>query len=198
MASIDYPHQPEIAGYLDFFRLAAGMKDTLRSGLTAAGRPESAAEHSWRLALMALTLEDRLPEIDFDRLIRLLLIHDLAEVLTGDTPAPEQAGDKRGVERAAMAELLRPLPAAVAARLGALWDEYAAAETPEARLAKGLDRIETVLHHVEGANPPGFDYGFNLGYGRAHTDSHPMLAALRAPIDAETTRRAEAMLGKPD
>ena len=46
--------------------------------------------------------------------------------------------------------------------------------TPEARLAKGLDRLETVLQHVEGANPPDFDYAFNLGYGRGHTDVHPV------------------------
>ena len=72
----------------------------------------------------------------------------------------------------------------------ARWDEYNAVATPEARLAKGLDRLETVLQHVQGANPPDFDYGFNLGYGRAHTDAHPLVAALRAPVDAETARLA--------
>lgn len=198
MTSIDDPDPAEVAGYLAFFRLAAGLKDTLRSGLTAAGRPESTAEHSWRLALMALTLEERLPEIDCDRLIRLLLVHDLAEALTGDTPAPDQAEDKRPAERAAMAELLRPLPAATARRLAALWDEYSAAATLEARIAKGLDRIETVLHHVEGANPNGFDYRFNLDYGRGHTDAHAVLVALRAPVDAETARRAGADPAAPD
>ena len=46
------------------------------------------------------------------------------------------------------------------------------------------------MTHVEGANPPGFDYAFNLGYGREHTDRDPLIAALRAPIDAETARLA--------
>ena len=78
----------------------------------------------------------------------------------------------------------------MAARLLARWDEYNAVATPEARLAKGLDRLETVLQHVQGANPAGFDYAFNLGYGRAHTDAHPLIAALREPVDAETARLA--------
>ena len=72
----------------------------------------------------------------------------------------------------------------------ARWDEYNAVATPEARAAKALDRLETVMTHVEGANPPDFDYAFNLAYGQAHTAAHPLIAALRAPLDAETARRA--------
>ncbi len=176
--------------HLAFLRAAGALKDTLRSGRTAAGRAESVAEHSWRLCLMAVALEDDLDGIDAARLLRLLVVHDLAEAVGGDTPAPEQTGDKRAAERADLITLLATLPEKAAARLLALWEEYAAAETPEARLAKGLDRLETVLTHVEGANGPDFDYGFNLGYGRSHTDGHPVVAALRAPVDAETARLA--------
>lgn len=175
--------------YLAFLRAAGALKDTLRTGRTAAGRRESAAEHSWRLCLMAVTLEGALEGIDAGRLLRLLVVHDLAEAVGGDVPAPEQAGDKRPEERADLVDLLAPLPEAVSARLLALWDEYAAAATPEARLAKGLDRLETLLQHVEGANGPEFDYAFNLDYGREHTDRHAVVAALRAPVDAETARR---------
>jgi putative hydrolase of HD superfamily len=190
MNNRDDPVDDDAAAFLDFFRKAAALKDTLRRGLTAAGRPESVAEHSWRLALMALTIEDELPGIDCDRLIRLLLVHDLAEAITGDTPAPAQTGDKRDAERAAMANLLATLPVGAASRLAALWEDYAAAASTEARLAKGLDRLETLLHHLEGANPPDFDYAFNLDYGRVFTEAHPLLERLRGPIDAETARRA--------
>ncbi len=179
-----------ISAYLAFFRNTEALKDTLRSGHTAGGRPESTAEHSWRLALMALALEEELPGIDHHRLLGLLIIHDLGEAVSGDIPAPEQTGNKQAGERRDLQTLLAPLPEPVSARLLALWDEYSAAETPEARLAKGLDRLETVLQHVQGRNPPDFDLGFNLGYGRAHTDSHPLIAALRDPVDAETARRA--------
>jgi putative hydrolase of HD superfamily len=178
-------------GVLAFLSAAAALKDTLRSGMTAGGRQESTAEHTWRLCLMAVVLEEALPGIDHKRLMQMLVLHDLGEAVHGDVPAPLQTGiDKTVAERADLAGLLAPLPEAVAARLMALWDEYNAAATPEARLAKGLDRLETVLHHVEGANPEGFDYGFNLGYGRAHTDGHPVVSALREPVDAETARRA--------
>ncbi len=175
--------------YLAFFRAAAALKDTLRNSWTRTGRRESVAEHSWRLTLMAVALEDELPGIDHKRLLQLLILHDLGEAIAGDIPAPLQNGsDKTAVERADLARLLAPLPAPAAARLAALWEECAAASTPEARLAKGLDRIETVLQHVEGANPPDFDYAFNLGYGREHTDRHPLLARSARP----STRRPRA------
>ena len=175
--------------FLAFFRAAGALKDTLRSGFTAGGRPESTAEHTWRLCLMAVALDDALG-VDLRRLLELLIVHDLGEAVLGDVPAPQQAGDKTADERAALADLLAALPPPAAARLMARWDEYNAVATPEARLAKGLDRLETVLTHVEGANPPDFDYAFNLGYGREHTDRDPLIAALRAPVDAETARLA--------
>lgn len=177
-------------GYLAFFRAAAALKDTLRSGFTPGGRPESTAEHTWRLCLLAVVLDDALG-VDVRRLLELLVVHDLGEAILGDVPAPQQSADKTADERAAFAALLALLPAAVAARLIARWDEYNAVATPEAKMAKALDRLETVMTHVEGANPADFDYAFNLSYGRAHTDRDPLVAALRAPVDAETARLAE-------
>lgn len=182
--------QAERDAYLAFLRAAEALKDTLRNSWTAGGRRESSAEHSWRLCLMAVTLAGELPGIDRLRLLELLVLHDLGEAVGGDIPAPLQGPDKTAGEREDFACLLAPLPEAVAARLMSRWDEYNAASTPEARLAKGLDRLETVLQHVQGRNPPDFDYAFNLGYGRAHTDAHPIVAALREPVDEETERLA--------
>jgi fumarylpyruvate hydrolase len=188
------PDAATVEGLLAFFRAAGALKDTARNSWTAEGRRESVAEHTFRVALMALALEDAFPGIDAGRVLRLALVHDLGEALGGDVPAPRQgSGDKTATERADLAVLLAPLPAPVAARIAALWEEQATAASLEARIVKGLDRIETVLQHVEGANPPGFDYRFNLDYGRRWTDADPRLAALRAPVDAETLRRAEAV-----
>lgn len=189
------PASGDIDRYLAFFRAAEALKDTMRSGHTRLGRRESTAEHSWRLSLMALTLGSELDGIDPRRLIELLIVHDLGEAVRGDIPAPEQTGDKNAEERRDLLTLLAPLPEPARARLLALWDEYAAMETPEARLAKGLDRLETVLQHTQGQNPAGFDIGWNLTYGRAHTDAHPLIAALRAPVDAETERLARERAG---
>jgi putative hydrolase of HD superfamily len=86
--------------------------------------------------------------------------------------------------------LLRPLPEPGRATLLAFWDEYEAAATPEAKLAKALDKLETILQHTQGANPPDFDYAFNLDYARAATSGDPLIAQLRAMLDAETKARA--------
>jgi len=184
------PAQPDLDAYLAFFRRAEALKDTLRNSWTAGGRRESTAEHSWRLGLMAIALQDELPGIDHARLLRMLVLHDLGEALNGDVPAPLQGPGKTSGERADLLALLAGLPDPTSRRILDLWDEYNAVATPEARIAKGLDRLETVLQHVQGANPADFDYAFNLGYGQTHTAAHPLIEALRKPVDAETARRA--------
>jgi putative hydrolase of HD superfamily len=182
--------EDEIEGTLAFLEMAERLKDTLRTGHTAAGRRESTAEHTWRLCLMALVLGERLG-VDTGRLIAICLVHDLAEALTGDIPAPAApAGNgKAQAERAALATLSAPLPAPTRAAITALWEEYEAGTTREGRIAKGLDKLETILQHAQGANPPGFDLAYNLDYGRAATDADPLLAALRARLDARTRAR---------
>jgi 5'-deoxynucleotidase YfbR-like HD superfamily hydrolase len=130
--------------------------------------------------------------VDLSRLLRMCLVHDLGEALGGDVPAPEQraAVPKAGQERADLLRLTASLPAPLRDEIVALWDEYEAATTPEARLAKGLDKLETILQHTQGKNPADFDYAFNLAYGRRFTAGDPLLEAIRARLDAETARLA--------
>lgn len=186
------PEPARIAAILSFLDEANRLKDTLRSGRTPQGRHESAAEHSWRLCLLAILLDDTLEGIDLLRLIKLCIVHDLGEVISGDVPATDQrAGDDRAArERADLETLCAPLPDDLKRKMIALWDEYAQAQTPEAVMAKGLDKIETMLTHSTGSNPAGFDYGFNLSYGVEATARHPLLASLRDQIDARTRRLA--------
>jgi putative hydrolase of HD superfamily len=182
----------DLDGILAFLRAAERLKTVTRSGWTSAGQPESVAEHTWRLCLMAMLLYGRAPGVDLARLLRMCLIHDLGEAIRGDVPAPAQAapGAKSGDERADLLELTVPLPANLREEIVGLWDEYEAAESPEARLAKGLDKLETILQHTQGMNPSDFDYDFNLGYGRRFTESDPVLAALRDRLDEATRRRS--------
>jgi putative hydrolase of HD superfamily len=189
--------QTELAGLLDFLRAAESLKTVTRSGYTSAGLPESVAEHTWRLSLMALLLAPEFPDVDLARLVKICLVHDLGEAVGGDIPAPEQArqlaagaGGKAADERRDLLSLLGPLPARSRAEITALWDEYEAAQSPEAKLAKALDKLETILQHTQGRNPPDFDYRFNLGYGREHTASPPLIAALREVLDRATEDRA--------
>lgn len=186
-------HPDELDGVLAFLRGAERLKTVTRSGWTSTGQPESVAEHTWRLCLMAMVLYGRADGIDLAKLLRMCLIHDLGEAIGGDIPAPEQqAGtNKADRERADLLELIAPLPPALQSEMTELWDEYEAAASPEARVAKGLDKLETILQHTQGANPADFDYSFNLAYGQRYTAADPLLAALRARLDVETTRRAE-------
>lgn len=192
MTHADGPCDARLPALLSFLQEAERLKDTHRSALTREGRAESAAEHSWRLCLMVCLFEKELPDIDMLKLLKLCLVHDLGEAISGDIPAPLQtAGVERQVrERRDMVHLCAPLPADVQTTVLDLWDEYAAAQTPEAILAKGFDKIETMLQHLIGRNPPDFDYAFNLTYGKAATDQHPLLRQLRTLVDAETADRA--------
>ena len=83
------------------------------------------------------------------------------------------------------------LPNELQAELVTLWDEYESATSPEARLAKALDKLETIMQHNQGQNPENFDYRFNLGYGREYTAGHPLIVAFRAALDRETRRLAD-------
>ena len=181
-----------LLGALDFLREAERLKSTLRSGFTSTGRSESTAEHTWRLCLMALVFSDELGDVDPLRLIKLCIVHDLGEALSGDIPAVLQTDgfDKSARERADLEELTRALHPAKRAEILALWEEYEAASSPEAVLAKGLDKLETILQHNQGRNPADFDYAFNLDYGCKQTSAHPVLAEIRVLLDEETRRRA--------
>lgn len=180
-----------LEGIVAFVQGAEKLKDTLRSGITSQGRAESTAEHSWRLCLMAMLFDRELGKIDRLKLLRLCIVHDLGEAISGDVPATLQvAGDGRAVqERADLVTLCAPLPDDLREEIVALWDEYSAAASPEAILAKGFDKLETMLQHLVGKNPPGFDYRFNLDYGAKHTARHPLLRRLRGLVDLETQKR---------
>jgi putative hydrolases of HD superfamily len=182
----------ELDGVLAFLRAAERLKTVTRSGWTSTGEAESVAEHTWRLCLMAMVLYGRAEDIDLARLLKMCLIHDLGEAIGGDVPAPAQvAGSpKAGQERADLLSLVEPLPAASQREILELWDEYEAASSPEAKLAKGLDKLETILQHTQGRNPVDFDYAFNLDYGQRYTAADPVLAALRSRLDEVTAQRA--------
>lgn len=147
----DLPEPTSSDALLRFFHLAGRLKDTPRAGWALRGiaSPESVAEHSHRVALLALVLapRDESP-LDVSRCVALALVHDLAEALVGDiTPYDGVSGDeKRRREEEAMRHLSE---FAGDDRLLALWREYDAAESAEARFVKELDKLETVLQAAD-------------------------------------------------
>lgn len=180
----------ELRGILEFLRAAERLKDETRTSWTSRGARESVAEHTWRLCLMAVILERELPELDFARLLKICVVHDLGEAIGGDISAPEQPREgKAADEREDLVRLLEPLPDGVRREILSLWDDYESARTAEARIAKALDKLETILQHNQGDNPPDFDYGFNLEYGREYTEGEPLIEEIREVLDRETRER---------
>ena len=189
--------ESELMGRIRFIQEAERLKSVLRSGFTSSGRAESTAEHSWRLCLLAMTFADQLGSIDIGKVLKLCVVHDLGEAISGDVAAVDQHldPDKTERERRDLQTLTRTLPIALQAEILALWEEYESAQTTEAKVVKGLDKLETIIQHNQGANPPDFDYAFNLAYGQKYTAADPVLATIRALVDKDTLRLAQA--GRP-
>ncbi len=130
--------------------------------ITGRHRHENSAEHSWHLSLFALTLADHAPEgVQIDRVIRMLILHDIVEIDAGDAPihGSYDAEAMAAKEQAAADRLFGLLPEDQAAEFRALWDEFEAAESPDAVFAKSLDRFQPpVLNlHSEGGSWPDYD-----------------------------------------
>ncbi|HSJ23174.1 MAG TPA: HD domain-containing protein [Longimicrobiales bacterium] len=189
----------DLAGVLEFLRNAERLKDVNRSSWTGGGSPESVAAHTWRLCLMATVLAPEFPELDAGKLLKMCIVHDLGEALSGDVPAVDQdpSAPKSDSERLDLQQLLEPLPAQIAAGLLELWDEYEGAASPEARIAKALDKLETIMQHNQGANPASFNYEFNLDYGARYTSVHPLTRRIRALLDEDTRRRMVERSNEP-
>ncbi len=111
-------------------------------------RFENSAEHSWQIAMLALAL---LPyaagAVDADRVLRMLLVHDIGEIDTGDTMLYVEGGwdERKAAEREAVRRITGLLPPAQAEPLLALWLEFEAGATAEARFANAVDRAMPVL-----------------------------------------------------
>lgn len=115
-------------------------------------RHENSAEHSWQLALMALTLAEHANEpIDIMRVVKMVLVHDIVEIDAGDTFLFDEAGheDKAEREQKAAERLFGLLPADIAQELRAIWDEFEARQTASSRFANALDRIAPLLLNYE-------------------------------------------------
>jgi len=142
----------KLKGQLSFLIEADKMKSILRQTLLVdQSRRENDAEHSWHLALMAMTLAEYTPlKISLDRVIRMALVHDLVEIYAGDTFAYDTAGyqskDKR--EKEAADKLFSLLPPEQGREYRALWEEFDAMQTPDALYASAIDRLQPVINNA--------------------------------------------------
>ena len=112
-------------------------------------RPENDAEHSWHLCLIVLTLAEHAnaPQLDVLRVLKMLILHDLVEIDAGDTFAYDTKGmaDQHAREAVAADRIFGLLPADQGRGFRALWDEFEARQTPEAKFAAAVDRFQPML-----------------------------------------------------
>lgn len=139
-----------LAQQICFIREADKLKEIFRQTvLINSRRAENDAEHSWHICLMVLVLAEHAntPGLDVLRVLKMLLVHDIVEIDAGDTFAYDTARmvDQHAREAKAADRLFGLLPADQAADFRALWDEFEARATPEARFAAAVDRFQPML-----------------------------------------------------
>lgn len=168
-----------------FLSQVGRLKDLDRAGWARRGipSPESVADHSFRSSVLALVLGEELG-VDRDRLLRIILVHDLAEsdptvgdVTPFDGVAPQ---DKHHRESAAMERLCATFPGG--AELLLLWLEYDEGITPEARIAHQIDAVEMALQARDYENRHGLDLS-EFRVGARQKVSHPTLLLLLDRLD---------------
>ncbi|WP_170424708.1 HD domain-containing protein [Ruegeria arenilitoris] len=202
-----------LSAQLEFLKRADRLKSVDRANaLLDQSRPENSAEHSWHLALWALVMQPlAADDVDINRVIQMLLLHDLVEIVVGDHPIHLQT-DWAAVERAERAaadELFGLLPNDQATAFQALWEEFEADKTPDAKFAKYLDRCQPLFQvlcapapnpeHVEVARD-------NLRDGRAAylaqelPEAHALATALlhSQPVPETTFSERLAFLTEAD
>ena len=185
---------------LEILAVADRLKDTTRHCYTAGGRHESVAEHCWRAALMAYFLREEFPEADMDKVIKMLLIHDLGEAFTGDIPSFRKTKENEQTEDALLEEWVATLPQPYAGEMRALYAEMAARETAEAKIYKAIDNFEAVIQHNESPLSTWIpeEYELNRTYGWDKAAFSPYLTRLRQQMLEDTEKKiAEGTNGEP-
>jgi putative hydrolase of HD superfamily len=175
---VSTPADDRLARQIAFLVEADKLKSILRrTPLVDGSRLENSAEHSWHLVLAAALMREHVPfAFDLPRVLEMLTVHDLVEIDAGDTFAYDVAGQltKAAREEAAADRIFGLLPADQTAHLRALWDEFEAAHTPEARVANAMDRLQPFLQNSHA----------NGGSWREHQLTRAQVLQRMAPIES--------------
>lgn len=182
------------AARLRFLMEADLLKNVLRGTTLCDGsRRENSGEHSWHIMLWAFILEEHShAPIQLDRVLHMLLLHDLVEIDAGDNPihGDFDAAAVEAQEQAAADRLFGLLPPLQAAPLRAIWEEFEAAASPEALYAKALDRAQPLVCNLESGGGSWNDYDVTRTQLQARVGDKvrkgapSVWEALARPIDA--------------
>jgi putative hydrolases of HD superfamily len=140
-----------------------------KTKLINSDRHENDAEHSWHLAMMTIVLAEHSNNpIDILKVLKMVLIHDIVEIDTGDTFLFDTNKDHTNTQEETLAakRIFGMLPTEQAEEFIAIWEEFEAGESNEAKFAKSMDRFEPVLQNT--SNKGGTWAEFNVGYEKVH------------------------------
>lgn len=133
---------------LETEKLKAVLRKNKPLGLN---RYENTAEHSWQTALTALLFIENAPqELDTLKILKMMIVHDLVEIDAGDVMVYDETArlETAAVEQAAAERIFGMLPDPLGSELHELWLEFEEANTPEAKYAKAIDRVNPVLQNL--------------------------------------------------
>ena len=133
---------------LDFFKAASNLKNISRQGWIdklSIIHPESVADHSYSMSIMAMILSD-LENYDFEKILKMVLLHDLAESKIGDfTPGQISKDEKEKIENQAFHEIIEKLPNSIKLEYAEIWKEYQNQISVESQFVHQIDRLEMAL-----------------------------------------------------
>ncbi len=186
--------------FLKILSVAEKLKCNTRHSWTSSGRRESVAEHSWRIALMAMLTRDEFPELDIDRVIRMCLIHDLGEAFTGDIPTFEKTDGDEVREEQILTDWFDSFPEPAREEFLSLQKEMEELQTGEAKLYKALDNLEALIQHNEAdiSTWLPLEYDLQFTYGAERVKFSPWLTELKQEIDRWSQEKIDqAQKGEP-
>lgn len=179
--------------FLKILERAAKLKVNTRHNWTEADRKESVADHSWRVALMAMLLDgvEEFESVDIDRVIRMCIIHDLGEAFTGDVPSFEKTGNDEKLEEEAFDGWVAQFPEPQRSEWQSLLAEMKALQTNEAKLYKCLDKMEALISHDEAdiSTWLPIEYELQLTYGVEEAQFSGYTKFLKETIDDITRQK---------
>ena len=183
----------QLRSILKVLKLAERLKFELRHSYTSSGRQESVAEHTWRMSLMAVLIAPYLERpINMEKLLKMIIIHDLIEAEAGDVSAldvlrnPSIKVEKERRERAAIENLRRQLNSPVGEEVYQLWYEFEEKATYEAKVANAFDKLEVQLQHNDADIATWEEIEFDMSYMMdKHVNFDQTLIRLKALIEQE-------------
>ncbi|AWC28279.1 MULTISPECIES: HD domain-containing protein [Bacillus cereus group] len=182
---------------LQVIALAEKLKYEMRHSWLSNGRQESVAEHTWRMSLMAILVQPYLDkEVNMEKLLKMVIIHDLVEAEAGDIPAFDTMNSqelqlkKQENEQQAMLNIKHTLEGPLGEELYHLWMEFEEKETYEAKVANALDKLEVKIQHNEADIRTWLPIEHKMTFQVAkHTNFDSFLSKLQKIIEREGEKK---------